>query len=67
MQNIIIFSCFIIHLIYVIDDDGVIINEEAPVKAGDFALVLPGEQHQYRNTSSDRTFKMICGVPKEFG
>ena len=58
------------HMNYVIEGEAVLVNEkgeETPVKAGDFALVLPGEQHQYRNTSSDRTFKMICGVPKEFG
>jgi hypothetical protein len=33
--------------------------------AGDFALVKPGEKHQYRN-KGDQPFKMICGVPKEF-
>ena len=33
---------------------------------GDFALVLPHEKHQYRNTSPDRAFRMICAVPKEY-
>ena len=33
---------------------------------GDFALVLPGEEHQYRNTSTDKPMVMICAVPKEY-
>ncbi len=54
---------------YVIEGEGVLVNEageETHVKAGDFALVLPDEKHNYRNTSSDKPFFMICGVPKEF-
>ena len=35
------------------------------LKAGDFALVIPDEKHQYLN-KGDVPFKMICGVPKEF-
>ncbi|MBN2632184.1 MAG: cupin domain-containing protein [Bacteroidales bacterium] len=57
------------HMNYVIEGEGVIVDEygnERPVKAGDFALVYPDEKHQYRNTSADRVFRMICGVPKEF-
>ena len=57
------------HMNYIIEGEGVIVNEageQQPVKAGDFALVLPNEKHQYRNTSPDKDFKMICGVPKEF-
>ena len=57
------------HMNFIIEGQGVLVNEageEQPLKAGDFALVLPGEKHQYRNTSPDRDFKMICGVPKEF-
>lgn len=57
------------HMNYIIEGEGVIVNEsgkQQPVKAGDFALVLPNEKHQYRNTSPDKPFKMICGVPKEF-
>ena len=29
-------------------------------------LVLPGETHQYRNTSNDSPMVMICAVPKEY-
>ena len=57
------------HLNYIIEGQGVLINEsgkENPVKQGDFALVLPGEKHRYRNPSSDQSFIMICAVPKEY-
>ncbi len=57
------------HLNYIIEGQGVLVNEagkESPVKKGDFALVLPGEKHQYRNTSADQPFLMICAVPKEY-
>jgi len=57
------------HMNFIIEGEGVLVNEageQKPLKAGDFALVLPGEKHQYRNASPDRDFKMICGVPKEF-
>lgn len=56
------------HMNYVIEGEGVIVDEsgnEHPVKSGDFALVNPGEKHQYRNNSAG-VFKMICGVPKQF-
>lgn len=57
------------HMNYIIEGEGAIVNEageEKPIKAGDFALVMPNEKHQYRNKSSDKAFVMICGVPKEF-
>jgi len=57
------------HMNFVIEGHGVLIDEagkEHPLKEGDFALVTPGEKHQYRNTSSDDIFRMICGVPKEY-
>jgi len=57
------------HMNYVIEGEGILINEageQQPLKAGDFALVMPDEKHQYRNISKDRPFKMICGVPKEY-
>jgi len=57
------------HLNYVIEGEGVLVKEDGStltVKAGDFALVMPNEKHQYRNASTDQYFKMICGVPKEF-
>lgn len=57
------------HVNYVIEGEGVLINEkgeEKKLQAGDFALVLPNEKHQYRNASKDNNFVMICAVPKEF-
>lgn len=54
------------HLNYVIAGEGALVNEAGgltPVKAGDFALVLPNEKHQYRNTSATTEMKMICAVP----
>lgn len=57
------------HMNYIIEGEGVIVNEageEKPIQKGDFALVSPNEKHQYRNTSDDQTFVMICGVPKQF-
>jgi quercetin dioxygenase-like cupin family protein len=56
------------HMNYVIQGEGALVNEageEQPIKAGDFALVMPDEMHQYRN-KGDQPLKLICGVPKEF-
>ena len=57
------------HINYVIKGQGVVINEsgeERPIKQGDFALVLPNEKHQYKNTSQDKSLIIICAVPKEY-
>lgn len=56
------------HLNYVIEGTGVVINEdqERELKKGDFVLVLPGETHQYRNTSTIKPMVIICAVPKEY-
>ena len=57
------------HLNYVIDGEGVLVaesGEERDIKEGDFALVLPGEKHQYKNKSESAPLIMICAVPKEF-
>lgn len=56
------------HLNYIIDGHGVVVSEdgENEVKKGDFALILPNERHQYRNTSANEFMIMICAVPKEF-
>ncbi len=54
------------HLNYVIAGRGAVVNEageQRTVKAGDFAMVLPNEKHQYRNVSATEDFKMICAVP----
>jgi len=53
---------------YVIEGSGALVNEagdETHLKAGDFALVNPSENHQYRN-KGNQPFKMICWVPREF-
>lgn len=57
------------HMNFIIDGQGALVNEageEQQLNSGDFALVYPNERHQYRNKSSDKVFRMICGVPKEF-
>ena len=57
------------HLNYIIEGEGALVTEngeERPVKKGDFALVLPGEKHQYKNRSAQNPMIMICGVPKEY-
>lgn len=57
------------HLNYVIAGEGVVIDaagEEQPIKKGDFALVLPDEKHQYKNTSAQEPMVLICGVPKGY-
>jgi len=55
------------HMNYVISGQGILVSEDGDVavRAGDFALVLPGEKHQYRNPSSGRDLVMICAVPIE--
>jgi quercetin dioxygenase-like cupin family protein len=57
------------HMNYVIEGTGVIVNESGAsteFNRGDFALILPGEKHQYRNSSETEPFVMICAVPKEY-
>lgn len=57
------------HVNYVISGHGLLVDEnetERPLRAGDFALVMPREKHQYRNASESEPFVMICAVPKEY-
>ena len=57
------------HLNYIISGKGAVVREdgsEEPVGAGDFVMVLPSEQHQYRNTSERERFQFICAVPTEY-
>ncbi len=57
------------HLNYIVDGEGAVVTstgEERPVKKGDYVLVMPDEVHQYKNTSSDKPFVLICVVPKEY-
>ena len=56
------------HLNYVIEGNGAVVAEdqEHELKKGDCVLVLPGETHQYKNTSADKPLTLICAVPKEY-
>jgi len=56
------------HMNYVISGNGALVakDREYTMKEGDFALVMPDEMHQFKNTSGDRDFVIICAVPKEY-
>jgi quercetin dioxygenase-like cupin family protein len=56
------------HLNYIIEGHGTVFlkDGEHELKKGDFAMILPGERHQYRNTSTSELMIMICAVPKEY-
>ena len=56
------------HLNYIIEGLGTIVAQdgEYEIKTGDFAMILPGETHQYKNASSSKPLVMICAVPKEY-
>jgi quercetin dioxygenase-like cupin family protein len=57
------------HVNYIIDGQGALVvesGEEKPIKKGDFALVLPNEVHQYKNTTPNESLVIICAVPKEY-
>jgi quercetin dioxygenase-like cupin family protein len=56
------------HMNYIIEGEGVLINETGErksLKAGDFIFIEPGEKHQFENTGN-KPFRMLCGLPKEF-
>jgi quercetin dioxygenase-like cupin family protein len=56
------------HMNYVISGEGILIaeNREHELGEGDFALILPGEQHQFKNRSRNQNLVIICAVPKEY-
>jgi quercetin dioxygenase-like cupin family protein len=56
------------HLNYVIEGNGTLMTEDGArqIEKGDFILVLPGETHQYRNSSMNGPLVIICAVPKEY-
>lgn len=56
------------HMNYVINGEGILVAEdrEHELREGDFALILPGEQHQFKNCSQDQDLVIICAVPKEY-
>ena len=55
------------HMNYVIRGSGTLVaaDREHKLSEGDFALVLPGEKHQFKNTG-DADLIVICAVPKEY-
>ena len=57
------------HLNYVIKGEGALVDAqgvEHQIKAGEFALVLPNEKHQFQNMSETDPFVIICAVPNEY-
>jgi quercetin dioxygenase-like cupin family protein len=56
------------HMNYVISGEGILVadDEGREIREGDFALVLPGEKHQYKNSSKNQNLVIICAVPKEY-
>jgi len=56
------------HLNYIIKGQGVMVSGEGEraIKQGDFAMVLPDEMHQFKNTSATDELVFICAVPKEY-
>ena len=57
------------HVNYIIEGEGELVRQNQPALAlgsGDFALVLPNEVHQYRNTSTKSAMRMICAVPTAY-
>jgi quercetin dioxygenase-like cupin family protein len=56
------------HMNYVINGEGILVAEdrEHKLKEGDFALILPGEKHQFKNYSKNQNLLIICAVPKEY-
>ena len=56
------------HLNYIIEGSGIVLGQDGKhkIKKGDFAMILPGETHQYKNTSLNKPLVMICAVPKEY-
>ena len=53
------------HINFMLSGEGILYfeGEEHPVKAGSYALVDAGKEHQYRN-AGDEPFIFICIVPK---
>ena len=56
------------HMNYVIDGEGFLVgeNREQELREGDFALILAGEKHQFKNSSENQNLLIICGVPREY-
>jgi len=56
------------HMNYVISGQGILVAEdrEHELKQGDFALILAGENHQFKNSSDKQNLLIICAVPREY-
>jgi quercetin dioxygenase-like cupin family protein len=56
------------HMNYVINGEGILVAEdqEHELREGDFALILPGEKHQFKNSSENQNLIIICAVPREY-
>ena len=56
------------HMNYIIEGSGALVSKDGDqqIKQGDFALVLPDEQHQFKNTSKTQNLVLICAVPREY-
>jgi quercetin dioxygenase-like cupin family protein len=56
------------HMNYVINGRGILVteNQEHEIREGYFALILPGEKHQFKNSSENRNLLIICAVPREY-
>lgn len=56
------------HMNYVISGHAIVVanDREYEIGEGYFALVMPGERHQYRNISQKQSLVMICAVPREY-
>jgi quercetin dioxygenase-like cupin family protein len=56
------------HMNYVIKGEGILVAEdqEHELREGDFALILPDEKHQFKNSSENQNLLIICAVPREY-
>ena len=56
------------HMNYVINGEGILVSEdrEHELREGDFALILAGEKHQFKNSSENQNLLIICAVPREY-
>lgn len=56
------------HMNYVINGEGILVAEdrEYELREGDFVLILPGEKHQFKNSSENQNLLIICAVPREY-
>lgn len=56
------------HMNYVINGEGILVAEdqEHELREGDFALILAGEKHQFKNSSENQNLLIICAVPREY-